>query len=92
MIPSPLDDGARRRKDLVVVRVPAGLLLGIDQPVVERDLEDATRGGDERQVLDIVFELLQQAFRQTDGFRGIASLRAELDGDLHHPSLGACFA
>jgi hypothetical protein len=65
-----------------------GALLRIDQLVTDHDLEDATSRGDERHLVDDVFELFQQAFRQTDGFRCVASLSAILDRDLHAPIVG----
>ncbi len=74
-------------QDLVGLRVTAGCLLRVDQDVIDRDLEHAPAGRDDRQIRDLVFELLQQPLRQTDGSRRIPSLGAVLDRDLHGTSL-----
>jgi hypothetical protein len=50
---------------------------------VHHDFEDTARRRDERQVFDLVFELLEDALRQTDGSRCVASLGAVFDRDLH---------
>jgi hypothetical protein len=72
---------------LVEVGVPAGLLLGVDEIVVHDDLEDAAPARDERELRDLVLVLFQQPLRQTDGSRGVASLRAVLDRDPHGASV-----
>jgi hypothetical protein len=63
--------------------VPARFLLREDLAVVHHDLEDAPSRRDERQVLQILFELLQDALRQTDGSRCVPSNGAVFDRDLH---------
>ncbi len=60
-----------------------GLFLRVHEPLVDRHLEDASPRGDQRQAFDIVFELLEDALRQTDGSRCVSSLSAVFDGDLH---------
>jgi hypothetical protein len=57
--------------------------LGVEELTVELDLEDAASRRDQRQTFDVVFELLEDAFRQTDGSRRIPSLGAIFDRDLH---------
>jgi hypothetical protein len=59
------------------------LLLGKREAIVDFDLEDPSPGRDEDEVGDVVLELFQQPFRQTDGSRSVASLRAILDRDPH---------
>jgi hypothetical protein len=77
----PVPDDPR---DVLVLLEPAFGLLRRDELVVDRDLEDASRRGDQRQVRDLVLELVQQQLRQTDGSRRVASLGAIFDRDLHH--------
>ena len=63
--------------------VPPRALLGVHEVVVHSDLENTTAGGNEREIAQLVLELLQQPLRQTDGSRGIASLGAVFDRDPH---------
>jgi hypothetical protein len=49
--------------------MPLHGLLREHQVAIDEDLEDATPRGDDDQLRDLVFELFQQAFRQTDGSR-----------------------
>jgi hypothetical protein len=46
------------RQDLVVVRVAPRLLLGVNEAVVDHDLERATPRRDQREIADVVLELL----------------------------------
>ena len=69
--------------DLVNLRVPARLQLGVDQLPVHRDLVASPIRGDKRQALDRGLELAQQCFRQTGGFGQVASLSAVLNLDAH---------
>jgi hypothetical protein len=55
----------------------------MEEFAVHHYFEDAALGRDERQVFDLVFELLDDALRQTDGSRCVASLGAVFDRDLH---------
>jgi hypothetical protein len=71
-----------------MLRVASGLLLRIDEVVVDDDLEHSPTRRDKDQIFDLVFELFQYPLRQTDGSRCVASLRAVFDGDLHPTSLG----
>lgn len=64
-------------------------LLGVDQPAVEGDLEDAAAGRDQRESFYGMLELVQDLGRQTDGLVEIASDRAVLDRDLHRGSLAS---
>ena len=61
----------------------AGLLLRVHEIAVDDDLEDAAARRDEAQIRDFVLEVGEQAFRQTDGSRRVASLRTVFDRDLH---------
>ena len=70
-------------EDLVVLGVASGLLLRVDELVPEGHLEDAPPGRHEDDLVQVVFELFQQAFRQTDGSRSEASLGAVLDRYPH---------
>jgi hypothetical protein len=63
--------------------VSAGRLLRIDQVAVDDDLEDATTGRDQGDVVDRVLELFEDLGRQTDGLVEVASNGAVFDGDLH---------
>jgi hypothetical protein len=66
--------------------VPSGGLLGVDELPVDGDLEDASTGGDEHEVVDRMLELFEDLGRQTDGLIEIASNGAVLDADLHRTS------
>jgi hypothetical protein len=60
------------------------LLLGIDQFVIEHDLEHSTAGRDKRDFREGVLELSDNLIRQTDGSRSVSSFRAKLDGKSRH--------
>jgi hypothetical protein len=47
--------------------MPAGRLLRGDQLAVDDHLEHAADGGFQRQLTDLVLELLEKPLRQTDG-------------------------
>ena len=49
--------------------MPLDRLLREHEVAVDHDLEDTSPGGEQDQLRDLVFELFQQAFRQTDGSR-----------------------
>ena len=49
--------------------MPLHGLLREHQVAIDHDLEDAAPRRDDDQLRDLVFELFQQAFRQTDGSR-----------------------
>jgi hypothetical protein len=66
-------------KDLAGLRETAQLLLGEDQVVPDRDLEDASAAADE---LGLDAELLLDLSRQTGGAGIVVSARAVLDGDM----------
>ena len=65
--------------DLAGIREAAALLLGEDDLVVDRDLEDPAGSFDE---LGLDAELLLDLFRQTGGARIVVSDGAVLDADL----------
>jgi hypothetical protein len=52
------DAGPDAGQDLVVVRVAPRLLLRVDEVVVDHDLERAASRRDQREIADVVFELL----------------------------------
>jgi hypothetical protein len=49
--------------------MPLHGLLREHEVAIDHDLEGATPRGEDDQLRDLVFELFQQAFRQTDGSR-----------------------
>jgi hypothetical protein len=63
--------------------VLARALLRVDKLIAQHNLESAALRGDENYFVEIVLKLCKYLFRQTDGFRSVASLRAVLDGDPH---------
>ena len=66
---------------LVVFGEAAFLVFGEDEFVVQGHLEGAAAGGDEFQALDVLFVLIQHLFRQTDGFREVASRSAVFNAE-----------
>ena len=56
-----------------------GLLLRIEECVVELDLKDAAARWDEANFRDLMLELFEYPLRQTDGSRRIPSLGAVFD-------------
>ena len=66
-----------------MVGVTTRRLLGIHQLIVDGDFEHTPSRGDQDQLADVLLELLQQSFRQTDGPRCVASRHAVLDRDPH---------
>lgn len=65
--------------------VASGGLLRVDEPAVDYDFEHAALGRENDEPFDAVFELFQQALRQTDGSRRVASLGAVFNGYVHAP-------
>ena len=65
---------------------PRCLLRG-DKLAVHSHLENATAGGDERDLGDARLDLVEQPFRQTDGSGTVASTSAVLDAYMHGGSL-----
>lgn len=59
----------------------AFLVFGEDDLIVQGHLEGAAAGGEEFQALDILFVFIQHLFRQTDGFREVASRSAVFDAE-----------
>ena len=59
----------------------AFLVFGEDDGVVEGYLEGAAAGGDELEARQVLFVFIQHLFRQTDGFREVASRGAVFDAE-----------
>ena len=59
----------------------ACLVFGEDDVVIEGYLEGAAAGGDELEACQTVFVFIQHFFRQTDGFREVASRGAVFDAE-----------
>ena len=59
----------------------AFIVFGEDDVVIEGYLEGAAAGGDEFQAFQTVFVFIQHFFRQTDGFREVASRSAVFDAE-----------
>ncbi len=59
----------------------AFLVFGEDEFIVQGHLEGAAAGGDEFQAFNILFVFIQHLFRQTDGFREVASRGAVFDAE-----------
>lgn len=66
---------------LGVVGEAAFLVFREDDLVVQGNFEGAAAGGDEFKARYVVFMFVQQLFRQTDGFRKIASRGAVFDAE-----------
>ena len=62
----------------------AGLEFGINELVVDGDLVPASLGGEERDGLDLRFEVLEQVICQAHGPVGVVSDCTICDGDLQH--------
>ena len=76
-----------RPDDLAGTRETAGLLLGEDQLIADRDLEDASVAPDQ---LGLDAELLLELVRQTGGTGVVVSDGAVLDDDVSgHPLLAS---
>lgn len=68
--------------DLPFFREAPQCLLGKDQLAVAGHFKDSPRTGDQRDFGDFVKMLLEQFFRQTDGFRQVPSGSAVLNGQF----------
>ena len=77
----------QRGLDCSVVGKDAGFELGVNFCPVDHDLEPPVIVGDQSQSPHLLFIVGQYVFRQTDGFRLIASRRAILNPNLHTASL-----
>lgn len=60
---------ADRLAQFIDRRVTLGLLLGVDQVLVNGDLEDPTPRGLQGDPVQLKGELAQERFRRTDGLR-----------------------
>lgn len=60
---------ADRLAQLIDRRVTLGLLLGVDQVLVNGDLEDPAPRGLQGDTVQLKGELAQERFRRTDGLR-----------------------
>lgn len=76
--------GTEQIQDLAGIGVSTERLLGEDARAVDVDLEHAASGRDDLQGGDVLFELVQDLGRQTDGTFAVASNGAVFDADLHH--------
>lgn len=79
------------REYFVGVGVFSGFFLGVDQLVIEHDFVDTTTGGDQGYLSNGFVVVSQDEFRQTDGFREVASRGAVFDGDSSLVSHGDSF-
>ena len=70
----------------VILGKPLLLQLGVDEVSIHRDFEPSSARRNERERLDVLLEVLQQLFRQTDGFLFVASLGTVFDLYLHEES------
>lgn len=77
------DDLADYDRDFLVVGVTSCLPLRIREAIVDHDLENAPLARDERQLLHIMLEFLEQLIGHAHGTVSIASNGAILDADLH---------
>ncbi len=68
--------------DLLGIREAPSGLLGEDELPVQHHLEDASTGGNEVEVCDLLSVIMEYSIRQTDGLGQIASRRAVLNA--HH--------
>lgn len=78
------DPFAHRLLDLSGHRETAGLLFGVDDLVVQGDVEDASATADH---LRLDSELAMKLFRQPGGSRVVVSHSAVFDTDMRHRSL-----
>ena len=69
--------------DIAIVWKLVGLQLGVDFRAVDADLKASVAERDQGQAADVLLVLVQQVFRQTDGFGFIASSRAVFDPNVH---------
>jgi hypothetical protein len=76
------------RDNGLFVRKLSGFELRVNQFAIQRDLEAATAGRDERELLDFLFEVVEQFGRQTDGLRFVSSDRAVFQLDVHGDTPG----
>ena len=76
------NDLPHQHQHLAGFGVTAGLELGVDQLVSNRDLEPAAVRRDQGQAPDIILELFQQFIRQAHGPVGVVSYGAVDDLDV----------
>ena len=69
--------------NLAVLRKALGLVLRKNPGAVHGDFKASTGGRQQVQRFDLMFELKQQLFRQTDGVRLVVSGGAVFDGNCH---------
>jgi hypothetical protein len=79
-----------RDRDLLIVGVTPGLPFRVDETTIDGDFEDATPAGDERQLLHIGLELIEQLIGHAHGTVSITSNGAVFDADLHTARLADC--
>ena len=74
-----------RRDIRLVLRVTSGGLLGVDELIVDRDLEHPTRAGDEANLV-LLAEFFEDLLDRAHGTGGVVSSTAELNGHSGHGS------
>ncbi len=72
--------------DFPIIGKDAGFELGVNFCLVDNDLEPPVIVWDQGQTLNLLFIAGQYVFRQTDGFRLIASRCAILNSNIHTAS------
>lgn len=77
------EEFAYLRDELFLIGELTGLLLGEDLAPTEPDLEDAARTGHQADPGEAILVVVRDPFRQTDGFRKVASSGAVFDLELH---------
>lgn len=90
--PGSGDDLADYDRDFLVVGVTSCLPLRIREAIVDHDLENAPLARDERQLLHIMLEFLEQLIGHAHGTVSIASSGAVFECDLHGSRLGVAVA
>ena len=68
-------------KHLGVIGEAAFLVFGEDDLVIQGNFKGAASGGEELQARYVLFVFIQHLFRQTDGFREVASRGAVFDAE-----------
>jgi hypothetical protein len=86
---SLLDSLGDAREDGLFVGEFTGFKLRVDQFAVHSDFEATTNGGNEREIVDLLFEVREQLGCQTDSLRFVPSDRAVFQFQIHGNPPGA---
>ena len=78
-----LQSFTNRFEHCLLVGELAGLEFRVEQFAVDGQFETTAAAGDQFHVLDVLFVLVQELARQTDGFRFVVSDRAVLEFYVH---------